>query len=44
MTREFKVEAVRLNLEHERSVSGVPRDLGISETVLPSGQSCHHPA
>ena len=32
--REYEVEAVRLGLEPGRSVSGVARDLGISENVL----------
>jgi len=32
--REFKLEAVRLSREQGRSVSGVARDLGISENVL----------
>jgi transposase len=32
--REFKLEAVRLSRESGRSVSGVARDLGISENVL----------
>jgi len=32
--RQFKLEAVRLSYEPGRSVSGVARDLGISENVL----------
>ena len=33
-TKEFKMDAVRLALESDRTVSDVARDLGISPTLL----------
>jgi transposase len=33
-TREFKVEAVKMVLEHNRSVAEVARSLGIRDTLL----------
>jgi transposase len=33
-TKEFKLEAVRITLEQDRSVASVVRDLGISQNAL----------
>ena len=33
-TREFKIEAVKMVLEHNRSVAEVARSLGIRDTLL----------